>query len=141
MKICLWRYKENARNYPGYHLSADTEGCRRLRALLRSIRNTEVIELIPPDQDVLSVPNNRGGQAKYFAATNWRVETKSSLPAKHFVFSERGTELTLECSRDQIECILAGIDDIERRKGDYCIGGDDDDVLWFWWQIQPRRKG
>lgn len=34
MKIYVWRYLENTRNYPGFNLSSDPEGCRFMRERL-----------------------------------------------------------------------------------------------------------
>jgi len=133
MKICIWRYKDNTRNYPGYHLSADAEGCRVLRERLNQIRDYEVFALTPPDMGVLAVPNNQGGRARYFEGRKLQVHTSASLAPNTFRWEEQGTTFILTCSQEQIARILAGVDDIEKGEGDYSIGGGDDQALWFWW--------
>lgn len=140
MKICIWRYWDNTRNYPGYHLSADAEGCRDLRERLSQIRNSAVFSLAPPDAGVLSVPNNQGGRARYFAGRKLQVQTTSSLLPDTFRWEEQDTTLILTCSREQIAQLLAGVADIERGKGDYSIGDENDHALWFWWQVTKTNK-
>lgn len=51
----------------------------------------------------------------------------------HFVFPEVSARLSLECSQQQLECIIGGVKDVVRSRGDYCIGGEGQHVLWFWW--------
>jgi hypothetical protein len=132
MNICLWRYKDNARNYPGYHLSADAAGCLVLRKILSGIRDRVEIPTQTPDARVLAVPNNQDGAARTVSAQRWRIETKSTYPSDHFRFGEIGKIFRLECSMDQLQCVIGGIEDIERGCGDYCVGGDGNHVLWFW---------
>ena len=140
MKICIWRYKDNPRNYPGYHLSADAEGCRDLRERLSQIRNSAVFSLTRPDAGVLSVPNNQGGSARFFAGQKLQVHTGSSLPPDTFRWEEQDTTFILTCSREQIARFLAGVADIEKGDGDYSIRSGDDQALWFWWQVtNPKR--
>ena len=134
MKICIWRYTDNTRNYPGYHLSADAEGCLVLRDRLSKIRDCEAFTLTAPDTAVLSVPNNQGGRARYFGGRKLQVHTASSLAPNTFRWEEQDTTFILTCSRDQIARLLAGVADIEKGEGDYSIRGDDDQALWFWWQ-------
>jgi hypothetical protein len=140
MKICIWRYKDNSRNYPGYHLSADNEGCRELRERLSQIRNSEAFALTPPDAAVLSVPNNQGGRAKYFAGRKLLVRTASSLAPNTFRWDEQDTTFNLTCSREMIARLIEGVAEVEKGNGDYSIGGEYDQVLWFWWQLTSANS-
>jgi len=141
MMVCLWRYKNNTRNYPGYHLSADLEGCRFLRENLSTIGNRLTIPLNKPDKAVLSVPNNQGGRARFISGGKLRVEIIANLSDDHFEFDEREETIVLTCSRSQIGCLLRGIEDIESGEGDYCIRGDGAHALWFWWQTGDGKIG
>ena len=132
MRICLWRYLDNVRNYPGYHLSADVEGCREIRARLGRMDDSISIALDPPTARVLAVPNNRKGQARQIAARKLRIQTGPSPETFHW--TEEKTEFVLTCSQKRIGDLLKGIADIERGAGDYCIGDKRDQRLWFWWQ-------
>jgi hypothetical protein len=134
MKICIWRYEDNTRNYPGYHLSADAEGCRALRERLGQIRDCETFTLTAPDTAVLSVPNNQGGRARCFAGRKLQVHTASSLAPNTFRWEEQDTTFILTYSREQISRLLAGVADIEKVEGDCSMRGDGDQALWFWWQ-------
>lgn len=129
MKICIWRYLDNVRSFPGYHLSADAEGCRELRDRLGRIHEYEKVTfaLTPPDVHVLSVPGNP--KAKHFGGRKLRVLTIASLSPNTLRWEEQDSIFILTCSGDQIERILAGVADIEQGKGDYNIRGDDGQAL------------
>ena len=118
----------------GVSLSADALGCRVLRDRLSKILDCVSFTLTVPDTAVLSVPNNQGGQARYFGGRKLQVHTASSLAPNTFRWEEQDTTFILTCSREQISRILAGVSDIEKGEGDYSIRGDDDQALWFWWQ-------
>lgn len=151
MKICIWRYLDNTRNYPGYHLSADAAGCREIRQRLSRIRGSAVLSLTAPDAGVLSVPNNQGGCARYLAGRMLQVQTSISLSPDTFRWEEQDTKFFLTCSREKIAQLLAGVADIEKGAGDYSIRGESGQALWFWWQAveangnencpQPLRGG
>ena len=143
----IWRYKENQRNYPGYHLSADAEGCLAMLDWLRSLKAKPEFRLKPATSEVLSVPNNQGGLAAYVSYTLLKLQVKQDADRGHFVFSEVSDCLSLECSQQQIECIIKGVEDIQRGEGDYCIGRGKQQLLWFWWYPHQestrvlRRRG
>jgi len=133
MKICIWRYKESTRNYSGYHLSADKEGCQTLRKKLNQIQTSTVVSLSAPDAKVLSVPNKQGGRAKVVSGQKLRFHTDDTLIHNCFRWEEDGSTWHLTCSREMIAKLIQGIDDIERGEGDYAIGDERGQNLWFWW--------
>lgn len=133
MRICVWRYLDNIRNYPGYHLSADAEGCQELRKRLGGIRESATFVLTLPDAAVLSVPNNQDGRARCFGGRTLKVRTTPALDPGTFHWDEQDATFILTISREQIARLLAGVADIERGVGDYSIRGDSDQALWFWW--------
>jgi hypothetical protein len=138
LRIHFWRYRENTRNYPGYHLTADADGCAHLSTVLsaheaaRRPMSTS-LALAPLTPEVLSVPGNSRGNATVVALASLDLVTDPSYPDERFIVSDNGSTCRLELSRDQAGCVLEGVADILRGKGDYCIGGDGDHVVWFWW--------
>lgn len=139
MNTHIWRYRDNRRNYPGDHMSADAEGCAALLTWLHSRRVRPEFRLQPVTAEVLRIPNNQGGSAAYAGCTALKLDVRPAVDPGHFLFSESGSHLGLECSQQQVECIIKGIEDIQQGEGDYCIGGDDQHVLWFWW-YPPRYE-
>jgi hypothetical protein len=121
-------------------MSADADGCAALLAWLRSPKERTEFRLQPVPRDVLSVPNNQGGSAAHVASTLFKLHVRPDAPRGHLLFSEVSGRLILECSQQQVECIIKGVEDIQRGKGDYCIG-EDEQVLWFWWYPQQVEKG
>lgn len=134
----MWRYKENKRNYPGYHLTADREGCESLEKILANFETSQKardhrFDLTPVTQAVLDVPNNASGNATVVSLKPWRLFVDPTQPEGFFEFSERHPACDLKLSPQQAGCVLEGVRDISKGKGDYCIGGDGDHVIWFWW--------
>jgi hypothetical protein len=121
-------------------LTADAEGCASLLAWLRSPKSRSEFRLQPVTPEVLSVPNNQGGLAAYVGCTSLKLHVRSNIGRGHFVFSEVSGRLGLDCSQQQVECIIKGVEDIQRGEGDYCIGGDGQQVLWFWWYPEQRAS-
>ncbi len=69
-RLYLWRYTENTRNYPGWHLTADDACCHSLADLIERMLSArwssqKPLVLTPPTKEVLRVPNNRGGEARW----------------------------------------------------------------------------
>ena len=107
MKVFLWRYRDNRRNYPGYHLSADEEGCRALLAWLKESRKRSQFCLQAMEPAVLRVPNNQGGLASYVSFMSLEIHLDSELGCD-MKFSEVGRRLVIRCSQEQIEAINKG---------------------------------
>jgi hypothetical protein len=128
---------ENLRNFSGYHLSADGEGCGVIRERVGRLDGSGVFSVsfpvVAPDAGVLGVPNNEGGRARVLAARRFRVEAAPTLEPGTFLWAEVEDTFVLTCSGEFPELILKGIADVERGVGDYSIGGKSGPRLWFWW--------
>lgn len=137
-RIYLWRYRENRRNYPGYHLTADVTGCELLINALSRHENTKaerqsLIPLSPVTPGILAVPANRRGDPTVVSFGALLLSTQPGWAAERFELSESYPQCRLELSSAQAGCMLEGVRDIQRGKGDYCVGGEGDHVVWFWW--------
>lgn len=136
--IFLWRYRENRKNYPGYHLTANLEGCIQLLEILdvherarETVRTKVSLSAVTPK--ILSVPANTPGNATSVSLATWELITQPEYSPEYFLFDESHPTCRLQLSKNQAGCISDGIKDIQVGKGDYCIGGKGDHVLWFWW--------
>jgi hypothetical protein len=136
-RICLWRYREHTRNYPGFHLSADTKGCEQLLKLLGGLAKVRApqiatVTLDPVTASVLAVPNNRDAAVSAFRY--WDLIADPRFDPERFHFTVMNDRVRSELSSVQIESIAAGVSDIREGRGDYAIGDEDEQQLWFWWQ-------
>ena len=135
-RISLWRYTENERNYPGWHLNADIAGCHSFVALLDALATdgsgSRTITLTSPTMAV-RVPNNRGGRAKWLAPAKLRV-TLSQSPAD-WVFPSDLDPATISVGSDWLGALREGLSGIPKGQGDYSIGNSKEGnlQLWFWW--------
>lgn len=136
--ISLWHYTENERNYPGWHLTGDRTGCASLATLLRAFEKLaaeahRTVAVSTPNKHILAVPNNRGGRAAFRAPSKWRI---TYLPdadkAQIWQFSEQNAVLELTLGNDALIELLDGIEGVPAGKGDYSIGLDGNEPLWFW---------
>ena len=139
-RICLWRYRERTRNYPGFHLSADHTGATQLIARLASLAKARAgqianVTLDPPTADVLAIPNNR--DASVAAYRHWDIVVDPRFDPERLHFTVVGDRVRTELSPVQVESLAAGVEDIRQRRGDYSIGDDEEHQIWFWWQNDP----
>ena len=135
--IALWRYKENQRNFPGWHLTADAAGCASLIALLDAFASdggssSRTLTVQAPTLAILSVPNNR--------SSAWRSPSKlrlslSASPSE-WSFPESLEPAALTFGSEWLPDLRQAIAGIPRGQGDYSIGrpGNGNLQLWFWWQ-------
>ena len=134
----LWKYEENTRNYPGWHMHADKEGCCGLTELIDRMLESQwgsqkILDVTPPTARVLSVPNNRGREARWIVAQFLVLKyPKGKVEDEHFIFEKQANGVVLSVSQQMLEQLREGIIGIPHDKGDYAIG-DRHNRLWFWW--------
>ena len=133
-RISIWRYTENERNYPGWHLNADRVGCQSLLALLDALvadgAGSRSIAITPPTKTQLGVPNNRHGQAAWVAPAKLRLTL--SPVADQWSFPPDLDPAALVVGPTWLQALREGIDGIPEGRGDYSIGKGSL-PLWFWW--------
>lgn len=134
----LWYYTENERNYPGWHLTADAAGCDSLVALLDVLAADgngafRIVEIRPPSNAQLKVPNNKSGLAAWQAPSKLRIAFSDDPAEWSFPLGLEPASLTL--GSDWLTPLRDGISGIPRGRGDYSIGriGKGSAKLWFWW--------
>lgn len=142
-RIFLWRYCENTRNYPGWNLTADGEGCASLQELIDLFDGArwtcgQTIRLIRPNERVLCVPNNRGGKASWISRESLRLQyPKNKVPHEHWSLTFDQREVVLQLGARKLVDLRDGVSAIMNGRGDYAIGPDaesrfDEECLWFW---------
>lgn len=86
---------------------------------------------------MLGVPNNQCGLASHVSCISLEIRVDSDL-REDIQFFEVARRLLIRCSREQMNAIVKGVNDIAKGAGDYCIGVDQN-VLWFWWYPKSAR--
>jgi hypothetical protein len=129
-RIALWRYRENRRNYPGYHMTCDATGAGWLKTRLAqlSVQQPLKIALTPVTEKILSVPANWSAAVAF---SEWRITIDPS--ADTLSFAEQHPRCDLALSQEDVADLVKGVSDIAAGKGDYMIGERDQQELWFWW--------
>lgn len=134
-RISLWRYTENTRNYPGWHLNADAAGCESLIALFQELATgsspVRSVVVTPPAAAQVRVPNNRS--AAWLAPD--RIKVGWSPNASEWLLPPSTEPARLTFGSDWLEPLRSGVMGIPRGQGDYAIGSRANGslVLWFWW--------
>lgn len=136
-RLYLWRYLEGARNFPGWHLSADETAAHNLAALVdlmaaAPFSSEKLLVVTAPTPAVLRVPNNRGGRARWEAPSALLLACpKGKVAHDYLSLSAGGGRAKLEGGRQGLlvlkECVL----NLLHGKNDYAIQAGDE-RLWFW---------
>lgn len=133
--ISLWRYIENQRNFPGWQLNADGEGCASLIELIDVLRGNpgdeRTLRLSAPTPRQLAVPNNR--TAPWIAPQLWVIQHHPE--AEHWRFTDDLESATLAAGARWLDLLREGVVGVQAKRGDYSIGGGRlrESRLWFWW--------
>jgi hypothetical protein len=134
-RISLWRYTENQRSFPGWHLNADNDGCASLLELIDTLRGHPdsacKLRVSAPSPDQLAAPNNRS--AAWFAPHFWLIQHDPS--PEHWRLSSDSESATLSAGVHWLDRLREGVAAIPAKQGDYAIGAGrhQESRLWFWW--------
>ena len=142
--VYLWRYPEGPSGYCGGHLTADRTGCGSLDELLTKFIETPRsrsanVRVTRPTSDVLSVPNNRGGAARWAAPGQLRIEMCHDTEPKAWRFRPKGRQFELLAGREKLEELREAVRGIPAGEGDFALGPEggsaqwDEMCLWIWW--------
>jgi hypothetical protein len=136
----LWRYKERTKRFFGWHFTANTISCRCFLDLFKIMEGaifsgTCRIKLQPPTQTILSVPNNRNGNARYEPAKELILKF-DPLETGLWDLNFSAPIITLKIGKTYLGEFKKGIENILNGQGDYAIGPTENDCrLWFWWMV------
>ncbi len=73
-QVAIWYYKDNVRNYPGFHMTVGSTACQWLSAVLAGNSfNFIELSLIPASTSILAVPNNKRNTARHVDFTYSRM--------------------------------------------------------------------
>lgn len=131
--ISLWHYEGFPKNYCGYHLTADAEGCRFLSGLFERFREAKYparkrILLDPPTPDQLKIPNC----SRKCVPARWvEFRFRREFDKDHWQITENEGAVTIETGEAGLSELDRGVADIIRGEGDWSIGSEKNS-LWFW---------
>lgn len=130
----LWRYSENRRNFPGWHFTANADGCASFIALLDAFAvdadGSRTLDVTAPTQAVLAVPNNRSAALVVPAKLRLMLSASSS----YWSFPESTDPAELAVGVEWLPILRRAIAGIPQGQGDYSIGPAGSGSLWLWWQ-------
>lgn len=136
-RVCLWKYASDSRNYAGTHLTADPAGCDTILAALAKLENATKassvqLPIVAPGRVELDVVAHR---APVISAATWTIRHDPQSEATTWRLSWTPKTVLLEVGLDRLAEFRAGVEDVRRGEGDYCIGAEGEE-LWFWWRVQ-----
>ncbi|MBI9077110.1 MAG: hypothetical protein JEZ02_16995 [Desulfatibacillum sp.] len=143
--VYIWNYKEEKKNFPGFHITADKDEGESLSKLLNLMKNAKWpsfadLKISQPSLDILRVPNALGGHAKILSLDSLRIKyPKGDVQPDHWSLTNSMRSGLLVLGKNKISQLEKGIHDVLASKGDYAIGPDSDEqremLLWFWWRL------
>ncbi len=141
--VYLWRYRDNTRNFSGWHLNTDRVGGASLLDLLSALEAEgaaahRTVPLAAPTFNVLRVPNNQGGRARIWAPSKWRLAYDPTDPHR-WEFPIGSDPAVLTMGLRTLTLVARGVSDLMGGGGDYSIchtkgeAPSESTQLWFWW--------
>jgi hypothetical protein len=127
----LWRFTENVRNYPGWHLATDPTGLVSLLDLLTRLRGTSessasrTVHPTGPSAEVLETVNNRRSPVVSPA----RVRVARSDAPDGWTITEQDADVTVTMGVEQLDGVIRWLGD-PTAAFDTMFGKDP--PLWFW---------
>ena len=136
--ISLWHYEGFPKNYNGYHLAADNQGCIFLLGLVERFRNAQyparkAIALTPPAADQLAVPNC---PQQCIPAKRVEFCFRRDYADVHWSIVDHDGSIIIETGATGLCALDRGVGDILLGKGDWSTG-EGTQSLWFWWHPHP----
>ena len=127
----FWRFTENAKNYPGWHLATDSTGHSSFLDLLKRLRNTtesgasRTVRATSPSSEILATVNNR--RSALVSPTRVRVATSDVV--NQWTITEAEADVTIKIGADQLDGIVRWLAS-PPAAFDTTYGKDP--PLWFW---------
>ena len=142
--IYIWHYKDNVRNFPGWHFTADNDGCTAMLELCALMQQAEyparkTLQLSNPPDDVVQVVNPG---SRWFSASSIEIRyPKDRVAADAWEMKSVDNKVRLIVGPRKLEELEDSIRELmEEGVGDYAICPENDSPdmeLWFW----KYRKG
>jgi hypothetical protein len=141
--LWLCRYRQNTRNYPGWHLAAHRSGWVSLSDLFARMAAAPCacrreISVSRPTARILAVPNNPGGSEGLESPACLRLEVPGGrVGDRHWRLESDAQRVALEVGPSKLAELRAAVASMPSTGGDFAIGSDDrsarkETSLWLW---------
>lgn len=127
--ISIWRYEPKKKNFPGWHMTADSIGYESLIELLSLLKNSiaeskRTIELDSPDGWSASTELKKTPEKKVViqlidGGEQWKLKNEDG-------------KLIIMLNKLGVSLFLGGIERAKSGDYDFSIGGTKGQNLWFW---------
>jgi hypothetical protein len=135
----FWRFTENVKNYPGWHLATDPAGHASFLDLLRRLRNatdshaSRTVHSTSPSSEVLATVNNR--RSPVVSPTRVQV-VRSDVSDRWTITAD--ADVTVEIGVDHLDGIVRWLA-APAEAFDTTYGKDPS--VWFWGRGDARVPG
>lgn len=141
----FWRYPGETRSLPGWHCTADCEGCASLQELLGLMRHAEwkaeaEVRITQPISEIAAAQDVFG--RGYRVPERLRlVHSKRTMPDGHWRWTSDGRHPTLSLGVGKIGELIEAFASVSKNIGDFCVHADDQPLhgidfetmsIWFW---------
>ena len=141
-RVYLWKYKENARNYPGWNLTMNNPASNSLTELLDLMKYSEYqsrkkVKITTPTSQQLDVPNNRNGQADFISVNNLLLNFEKFEDPNFWKIIENDDQIELRFGSERLTELKKAIMGIPEGEGDFAISDErDENILYLWWNSE-----
>jgi len=135
-QVFFWRYLENVRNYPGWHLVVDAAGRQSLVDLFEAMvvehaPTTRTIHVTTPTTAVLSIPANRRSGVHHPEKIRLTFDPRDK---EAWSLAEQASEAALVFGDSAATVLLGGLREPVRVFDTIFLKDPD---LWFWGIAPP----
>lgn len=144
--LFVWRFQENIRNYPGWHLSADNVRANSMidlldRMLAAQWRSEKLLKVMPPPVEVLRVANNMGGKARWESPHSMLIKYPRGKVTDDYWLLEGNNELVFSVGQTGLRLFRYSMIRVLQKEKDFSIGPPDKMAtraewnkmcLWLW---------
>lgn len=139
-RVYIWKFIPENRNYPGWNLTADIEGCNSLIKLLQQMQ----LASFPSHKTIITHPATIN-QVKA-ATDNKPFETVGRIALKFrkgeqqlWQTEERNDVLEIRFGEREMQLLQTALQRIIKGEGDFAIGdAENEHLVYFWWL--PENK-
>jgi hypothetical protein len=141
--LCLWRYRGNYKNYPGWNLASDEAGWQAIFDFLERMAASALacrrgIKVSRPAPSVLAVPNNPARESGIESPSLLNlIAPGGKVEGRHWKLKSDAAQVSLEVGTDKLGELREAVRRTRSNGGDFAIGPDEksswkEASVWFW---------
>jgi hypothetical protein len=139
-RLFVWKFHPENRNYPGWNLTGDTEGCNSLIELLELMQASSFPsrKTIATQTATISQVKAATGTKPFKSANKLTLRYRKGEP-QFWYTEEVDNGIRVTFGEREIELLQTALRRIIKGEGDFAIGDSEDEhLVYFWWFLEDK---